>query len=140
MQLQPSMDEGLRRKWKAGGGGYTDSMLRRWLLVLLMSVLPLQSSWAAIGTCICLDEAADTVELLHDVAQASGMPAPVPDPGDEGCDPMCSTCHFGSAHMPASPPAQAVAATPGQFKAAAPPLPTKTHIPSGLDRPDWPAA
>lgn len=116
--------------------------MRRWLLFLLIAILPLQSVWAAAGMCVCIDDGkasalAATVQAHLD-AVAQGVSPDADDQrnaGDE-CSPLCSVCHLGCAQLPQSEPLL-LDAPPPHRPVQQDLTPLQDHIPDGLDRPDW---
>lgn len=116
--------------------------MRRWLLIVLLLVLPLQFAWAA-GAPYCAHETAPAAakhfghhEHLH---QGGGDAALADDDGgNEGLGTYhadCEACHLGaSATLPS--PTVHIAAMPSGAVLAAAQLPYRSHVPSGPERPD----
>lgn len=111
--------------------------VKRFVLLLLLTVLPLQISWAA-GVAHCAHESDDGV---HASAVADGAHAHVhdADDGDEGhaAGPGidCSSFHLVALEPPVTS-AQSLSRAGGtvaDVRCAG----YKSHIPSGLDRPKW---
>lgn len=119
--------------------------MRRFLLLLLAFVLPLQMSWAAVHFCdesahaISAEQVADAVADLanqaDDASQANGDPAK-PDALADACCSAAHGCHglhsvMGpSGGLSLSPPA-------AHAMAAAPPALPKRDALSRIDRPQW---
>lgn len=120
--------------------------MRRWILLLLIFMLPLQSVRAAAGVCVCIDEgnrsalAASAQAHLDALAQV----AAAPDDGaggdrrdvGEDCSAFCTACHLGCAQM-LQPDAFAFGAPPPHRPLQQDLTPLQDHIPDGLERPDW---
>jgi hypothetical protein len=110
--------------------------MRRWLVIFLLVLLPLQLSWAAVAP-YCQHEADATTQHFghhqhkHQAATADELSAA--DAGDIASfavDADCSACHAGCA--------AAMAAFPSLALDAAPALPGS---PKGQrERPNWPAS
>ena len=106
--------------------------MRRWFIAFLALLLTAQLSWAGAALC-CVDELASqqTVQLSTEAASTDAHP-------------VCDTaghchCHHTGCATPLAEAAQLMvsqqpAPTPAQV------LRPKSHIPSGLERPNWPRA
>ena len=114
--------------------------MRRFLTVLLLLVLPLQLSWAAAAG-YCQHGGATEVagHLGHHVHQHVAADDAAQDPGDDKApcvDDDCAYCHLGSLKT-----VGAHAVVPDVTARSAfdsPPDPrVSSHIPAGLDRPNW---
>jgi hypothetical protein len=121
--------------------------MRRWLLILLIAVLPLQFSWAAAASyCEHEEVQAGMAHFGHHQHQhheaGCGDSAHGADHGHDQAakkspldiDSDCSFCHLGGTAVPVAaldtPPAVAP-----PWVAVNPKLPG-SHIPPGLERPD----
>ncbi|WP_143167445.1 hypothetical protein [Massilia sp. CF038] len=108
-------------------------LFRRLLAILLMFILPLQATLAAVDGC-CMPGRASTSQQL-DTAFESGHTAAVPDAASDDCCVSCDFCqHAGSACFPATHAAPLLAQT------SAPPVhpdaPIHSFIPDLVPRPD----
>jgi hypothetical protein len=111
--------------------------MRRWLLVLLMAILPLQLSWAAMAGC-CPHELAPVEEAFHaheDQGQEAGAQDSHDKPSPLTLDDDCRTCQLG--HTPALL-SHAPALTPPVLppRIALQPVLHGSHVPALPERPD----
>lgn len=74
--------------------------MRTWLLVLLMVLLPLQGTWAAVaplagGGCVCADLAPPDPACPHDDADhvVDACDGALAGAGCADCDAGCAACH-----------------------------------------------
>lgn len=113
--------------------------MRRWLLIALLFVLPLQTVWGAAAR-YCAHEtnssAAHFGHHVHEHQDAQSQIAAADDgSGAVAVDLDCATCHLGYAATLPSSEVVVVAAAPG-----VPPSPDglryQSHTPSGIERPD----
>jgi hypothetical protein len=118
--------------------------MRRWLAIFLLILLPAQYSWAAVAV-YCAHEQGKSVRhaghhqhahkatghAAGEASQASHESGKTPG----GADNDCSTCHLGAAQslLPQSPMV-AVCAPRTAYTYA---VTFDSHVPPGLDRPDW---
>ncbi len=132
--------------------------MRRWLVLLLLAILPLQLSWAAMAG-YCQHEkapaqrshfghhahehgqAGEPVAGLHAVAVDDATdPGPEQDPPGQGSvsalDEDCAYCHLGCAQPLITEPIGPWPGTPSPQVAAVNALP-ESHIASVPERPDW---
>jgi hypothetical protein len=109
--------------------------MRRWFIALLTLLVAAQLSWAGAALC-CVDELAEQqgqqvalacVDTAH--ADKAGEAHPVCETGHCHCHHAASATPSAEGHALAVP--QALAPPP----AAATPL--ASHIPAGLERPNW---
>ncbi|MFN7725727.1 MAG: hypothetical protein ACK5QH_11710 [Rubrivivax sp.] len=132
--------------------------MRRWFVLLMLALLPLQFSWAAVaGYCGHGGEQAEqhfghhrhshpAADAAHGAAQADHLPVDVgtaevdlgedqPAQADLCLD--CGHCHGGCNLMPAAPPT-----LPGQPAAVRPSVAPGTALPALApqrpERPQWP--
>lgn len=109
--------------------------MRRWFTALLALLVTAQLAWAGASLC-CVAELGG----VEPTASSSGM-APAHDDAATDADTLCETaghchCHHGGCAAPlAEAPLPAAAGRPAPE--AAPPARLKSHIPRGLERPDW---
>jgi hypothetical protein len=109
--------------------------MRRWFLALVALLVAAQLSWAGAALC-CVDELTDqpsgSASLLAG-EQAHASPA-------AEAHPVCETghchCHHAGCATPVAEPGRPV---PPQALAPAPAEPARprSHIPAGLERPNW---
>ena len=108
--------------------------MRRWFLALLTLLVTAQLSWAGAALC-CMDELGE-----HPTAAVIGEPA-AHEAASADAHAVCGTaghchCHHTGCATPLAETASAAAAQrPILASAQAPRL--KSHIPSGLERPNW---
>lgn len=117
--------------------------MRRWLLIILLLVLPLQAVWAA-GAPYCAHETTPAGsghfghhEHVH-VAGDRTAPATGADDLDDGSGAYhadCELCHLSASATLHSPSGLVPAAPNGPVRASHP-LDYRSHVPSGLERPD----
>ena len=113
--------------------------MRRWLLIALLFVLPLQTVWGAAAR-YCAHEtnssAAHFGHHVHEHQDAQSQIAAADDgSGAVAVDLDCATCHLGyAATLPCSEVVVGAAAP------SVPPSPDglryQSHTPSGIERPD----
>ena len=111
--------------------------MRRWLLVFLMAVLPLQLSWAAMAGC-CAHELAPVEAALH-APEQHGHQADAQDPHAKKSpltlDDDCRTCQLGHAQaLLTHAPALAPPVLPPRM--AIQPVLHGSHVPALPERPD----
>ncbi|MDR7331849.1 hypothetical protein [Roseateles asaccharophilus] len=106
--------------------------MRRWFLALMALLVAAQMSWAGAQLC-CVDELAE---------QASTMQANEAARADKAGEPhaVCETGHCHCHHAGCATPIDQADGLP--LTQAAPPEPgvaarPKSHIPAGLERPNW---
>lgn len=119
--------------------------MRRFLTVLLLLVLPLQLSWAAAASYCQHGGAAEVAGHLghhaHQHVQGADLAAAeeAPQNGDDKApcvDDDCAYCHLGCLKTVGAPVMVLdVAPRPAFDTPAVPPI--ASHIPAGLDRPNW---
>jgi hypothetical protein len=119
--------------------------MRRWLAILLLVLLPLQSTWAAVGS-HCTHAAAEAVDHggHHGHADAShadqGVAPEQPAPPDgascllPGMD--CGHCHGHCAGMLLAA-SSVIGPAHGNAPAAALTAPGAEHLPAQPERPQW---
>jgi hypothetical protein len=114
--------------------------MRRWLFILLMLTLSLQSSWAVADICVCVGEASESAIVQstdgHQAALNLGAHDDGPDATEGVCEPQCSACHLGSLQLTQTAsvlPVQLLRQRPVQ----PPEGPRQSHIPDELERPNW---
>jgi hypothetical protein len=77
-------------------------ILRRWIAVLLLLIVPLQAAWGAIGAYCSHESGAAARHFGHHahehVAAADSADAAVPDVG--GVDADCAGCHLNCTAVP----------------------------------------
>lgn len=110
--------------------------MRRWFIALLTLLVAAQLSWAGAALC-CVDE----------LTQQQGQPVAVGAAADQAhadkageAHPVCETGHCHCHHAAsATPSAQGHALLVAQALAPAPAsaAPPTSHIPAGLERPNW---
>lgn len=119
--------------------------MRRWLAVLLLVLLPLQFSWAAVAD-YCMHESSETADHVghhdheshsHGAAQADAEAKTKTDDGSSSTATVdCSHCH-GSCAVTLDLPAGLV---PRSVEQAPPTLgdaPRAEHVPAQPERPKW---
>ena len=112
--------------------------MRRWFLALLTLLVAAQMSWAGAALC-CVDELAGS-------SPARGVPviteqahAPAAGAAHPACELAHCHCHHAGCATPlADTPLPSRPTLPGPDAQAAARL--KSHIPDGLERPNWPRA
>lgn len=107
--------------------------MRRLVLLLLMFVLPLQTSWGAVHFC-------DDDSRVSHAIEAAAEPGDTDDP--HAADPCCAAAHgCHSLHHLMDHAATALAAVDrGQVLAAAGASPPLGEIRTRIERPNWSAA
>ena len=114
--------------------------MRRWLVVLMLLVLPLQFAWAAAAP-YCAHEATTAAgkhpghhQHLH---QGGGDAANADDDGagNGAKHTDCATCHAGATATLLLPAAEWFCAPRDELREAPPPR-YRSHTPSGPERPD----
>jgi hypothetical protein len=130
----------------AGGlaPGDTLACMRRWLVTLLLTLLPLQFTWAAVAP-YCGHEASPTSQHLgHHAHEHHGEPmqamdvdaAQADEAGMAAAHPDCAQCHAGSAV-----PSHVDAKRGEHHESTQAVMPTawtaKGHAPSRPERPQW---
>jgi hypothetical protein len=113
--------------------------MRRWLLIFVLALLPLQFSWAAVarycGHEIGHDAAAASSTHLghhsHDHEAASGDPTPNAAEVDDDC----ASCHLGCAQPIPMDHSSAMPALDAP-RVARPHVMPASYVPPGLERPD----
>lgn len=127
---------------------YTSSGMRRWLLIFLVVLLPMQLSWAAVASyCQHESDAATTSQHVghhehqHEADAASvstdhGDPSANPTTATDAVDVDCGTCHAGTCSAMVQSSSLVMAK-----------LPTETHSATALrlssqpaslpERPNW---
>ena len=126
-------------------GCYTLAAMRRWLLIFLVILLPMQLSWAAVAS-YCQhesDSAATTQHVGHHEHQHKAAAAFI-DTSDTSASPTatgavdvdCGTCHAGccSALIQSMP---LLAISPASQAYSAPALRLSSHPASLPERPNW---
>ena len=114
--------------------------MRRWLLVLLLLVLPLQFAWAAAAP-YCAHEVAAAAGKHpghHQHAHQDGGDAAVAGGGDAGAGashPDCASCQSGAVASLLPSAAQMLSVAREAMREHAAPR-YRSHSPSGPDRPD----
>jgi hypothetical protein len=119
--------------------------MRRWLAVLLLVLLPLQFSWAAVAD-YCMHESGETADHVghhdhkshaHGAAQADADAKTKTDAGSSSTATVdCSHCHGGCAvtlDLPAGLVPHAVEQAPPTLGDA----PCAEHMPAQPERPQW---
>lgn len=109
--------------------------MRRWFIALLTLLVAAQLSWAGAALC-CVDELSG--EPARTVSLFNGEPAHAVQAGE--AHPVCETGHCHCHHAGcATPMAQSLAPSAPQALAPEPAAaaPLKSHIPAGLERPNW---
>ncbi|RZJ10610.1 MAG: hypothetical protein EOP39_08295 [Rubrivivax sp.] len=109
--------------------------MRRWFIALLALLVTAQLSWAGAALC-CVEELSEHPTTYLSGGEATAQEASATDPHA-----VCGTaghchCHHTGCATPladAAPPAASQRPTPEP--ALAPRV--KSHIPQGLDRPNW---
>jgi hypothetical protein len=112
--------------------------MRRWFIALLTLLVAAQLSWAGAALC-CVDELAG--EPVPGTALFIGEQAHTGQASE--AHPVCETGHCHCHHAGcATPLAHNQPAVTPQTLALAPTAAArlKSHIPAGLDRPNWPRA
>ena len=114
--------------------------MRRWLVVFMLLVLPLQFAWAAAAPYCAHEDASAAsknpghhhheLQVVSDAAKA----------GDDGAGngvnhTDCASCHAGAAATLPLPAAK-LAAAPRDVLREQPPPRYRSHTPSGPERPD----
>ncbi|MET3133552.1 cytochrome c553 [Oxalobacteraceae bacterium GrIS 1.11] len=115
--------------------------MKKFFLILLMIVLPLQMSWAAASAYCQHEEGQSARHLGHHShqhqakAEAKAEQPPAKQAGGQ----VHSDCHFCHAMGVAALPAISGLATlsPGSLAIAAAPSFYSSHIPDGPKRPNW---
>ena len=114
--------------------------MRRWLVVLMLLVLPVQFVWAA-ALPYCAHEAAAAASKHpghHQHVHQGGNDAAKAgdDGGDLGANHSdCASCHSGAAATLSLPKAELAAAPRDELREQPPSL-YRSHTPSGPERPD----
>lgn len=108
--------------------------MRRWLLALMTCLVAVQLSWAGAQLC-CVQELTEQRTALQ---LKAGEPAHVGQAGE--AHKVCETGHCHCHHAGCATPLDEAPGLP--TSQAAPPEPgaaarLKSHVPSGLERPDW---
>lgn len=117
-------------------------MLRRWLLILVMLIVPAQVVWAAAARyCGHETQAAAKKHLGHHEHRHQADTAPAADAAEVPGAPVhadCQVCHLGgSILIPALP---AVCAGPPSWPPPGAPVPGyRSHVPAAPEPPDWAA-
>ncbi|CDG85369.1 hypothetical protein [Janthinobacterium agaricidamnosum] len=111
--------------------------MKKFFLIMLLFVLPLQLSWAA-ASAYCMHEEGKAARHLghhgHQHQAKSDQPAEKKSPGQPHSD--CNFCHgIGQASLPA--PASLMLQRQGSVAIAASPFFYASHIPDGPKPPDW---
>lgn len=107
--------------------------MKRWMLILLVLLMPLQYGWAAVGA-YCVDEHS-VAQLVADT-HADGVVHTEADSQQQPCDLGCSHCHGHGLSLPLSMPA--LPALAGNAAGAAePPLPGLQALKPRPERPQW---
>jgi hypothetical protein len=111
--------------------------MKKFFLILLLLVLPLQMSWAA-ASAYCQHEQDSSARHLghhgHEHKAKSEQTPAKKDAGQPHSD--CNFCHgIGQASIPAT--SGLVALAPGSLAVAPCPFFYASHIPDGPKRPDW---
>lgn len=116
--------------------------MRRWLAILLLALLPLQFSWAAVADyCMHESDVASDHVGHHDHADhghGAGLDDSAKSDGSSStaADFDCSHCHGHCAGMPDVPAdlnAQAMSGAPSSLAEA----PSAEHLPAQPERPQW---
>ena len=108
--------------------------MRRWFLVLLTLLVAAQLSWAGAALC-CVDELGGQKTGL---SQLGGEQSHTTKAGDT--HPVCETGHCHCHHAGCATPladSDALAAPQALAPEPADALRLKSHIPAGLERPNW---
>lgn len=114
--------------------------MRRWLVIVILLVLPLQFTWGAAAP-YCAHEAASAANAHpghHQHLHQGGSNAT--KAGDDGADvgakhPDCASCHAGTATTLPLPAAE-LAIAPRDGLRERPPARYRSHTPSVPERPD----
>jgi hypothetical protein len=109
--------------------------MRRWFTALLTLLVAAQLSWAGAALC-CVDELAG--EPTQRTSLLSGEQAHAAPAGD--AHPVCETGHCHCHHAGSATPAAQADAPAGPRTLAPEPAEVarlKSHIPAGLERPNW---
>lgn len=118
--------------------------MRRWLAIFLLLLLPAQYSWAAVAVYCAHEQGKSVKHAGHhqhahkEAGHSAGETTHASHEGGKapgGVDNDCSTCHLGAAQS--LPPQSALAAVSAPSIAYTYALAFDSHIPPGLDRPDW---
>ena len=113
--------------------------MRSWFATLLMLAVTLQFAWAAAAN-YCWHEPSGVTHLGHHVHQHEGEHAQahksLGKAGQSQADLDHGHCHLGSAVVVTEASVPLAPAVP-VLPIAALPRPDKSHIPEGLERPNW---
>lgn len=117
--------------------------MKRGLLILLMLLLPLHTTWASVA-CVrnLIEVPASTlgVEAIGAPAVEKVSSAPSIEKYDQSCCPGCHTfCHF-AATTPSYSLSLLFPFSPSLASAMPDATTYQSHIPDGPTRPKWPAA
>lgn len=113
--------------------------MRSWFATLLMLAVTLQFAWAAAAN-YCWHEPSGVTHLGHHVHQHDGEHAQahksLGKAGQSQADLDHGHCHLASAVVVDEAGLPQAAILP-ELHASAPPLANTSHIPEGLERPNW---
>ena len=120
--------------------------MRRWLVILLLALLPLQFSWAAVAAYCGHETGRQAQHMGHhahqhgDQAQALADldSAPADQAAPAGFDLDCGHCHGAGASMPA-PVGDLLRPAPAARTASAAEGRLRTRAQTPPERPQWPA-
>lgn len=110
--------------------------MRRWLLIFVLALLPLQFSWAAVARYCGHENAApgSGTHFGHHPHEHTAAPADAKLVGAE-VDDDCASCHLGCAQpIPVDPFSAMPSLSPPRI--ARPDAMPPSHVPPGLERPD----
>jgi hypothetical protein len=108
---------------------------KRFLAIILLLILPLQSTLAAIDSCCNGATAGQAVEVKADIAQAGDQADGTQSASDADCCALCDYCNHASVTFLAAP-ANLHGTTLRSAPVAHPELPIDSFIPDVPSRPD----
>jgi hypothetical protein len=107
--------------------------MRRWIFIVVMCLLPLQSAWAAAHLCDASAEHA----TQHGKVLKLNKHADAHEPAEPSAD-TCGDLHCHALHAPALPGAPASLVLSGALAVpAGPPDDPRSWVASEIDRPNW---
>jgi hypothetical protein len=114
--------------------------MRRWIALLLLVLLPLQVSWAAVAN-YCGHEAGAAGHIGHNEHAAQNHGGKAGDPSDKGMTDGASSFDCGHCHGYCVVMIDAVSPLEPQMLGSAPPGPgdhtLAEHLPAQPERPKW---
>lgn len=110
--------------------------VRRYFVLLLLFLLPFQSLWAAAASYCQHENDTTTQHFGHHEHECQAVADEGEGTGLSTGEQDCNYCHLGCA-KPLSQHTVAMLAAPTLTVSSSPPRTYRSHIPAGIERPNW---